>query len=247
VIAAGNLGIRFTFDRQGRPIIPGVAPIRPGASSRWGIRGVDLEVEPGEAVAVIGRNGAGKTTLLRALAGVYEPDEGTVAVRGRIGSLLAIGAGLLPLLTGRDNCLLLGALAGRDRRASRRALDPIKHRSQLGEAFEHEVSTYSQGMRARLAFAALMESHPQALLLDEVHQAFDLEFRRVVVDEAAAITERGGALLAAGHDLEALAELCRRAVWLEGGRVVRVGDFTDVADEYAARAVAGHPAAGLRE
>jgi lipopolysaccharide transport system ATP-binding protein len=242
VIDAANLGIRFTFDRQGRPIIPGVARLRPGTSARWGIRGVDLRLEAGEAVALVGRNGAGKTTLLRALAGVYEPDEGRVAVHGRVGSLLAVGAGLLAPLTGRDNCLLLGALAGGDRRAMRGALDAIRERSQLGEAFEHEVSTYSQGMRARLAFAALMEARPQVLLLDEVHQAFDIDFRRVVAEEAAAITERGGVLLAAGHDLDALAGLCSRAVWLEDGGVVRDDDFAEVVDEYAARALAGDTA-----
>jgi lipopolysaccharide transport system ATP-binding protein len=238
VIEVDGLGIRFTFDRQGRPIIPGVATIRPGSATRWGVRGVGLRVDPGEAVAIIGPNGAGKTTLLRALAGVYEPDEGTVAVRGRVGSLLAVGAGLLPLLTGRDNCLLLGALAGRTTAETRRDLEAIKERSQLGSAFEHEVSAYSQGMRARLAFAALAQADPQVLLLDEVHQAFDLEFRQVVAEQAAAITEAGGVLLAAGHDLDALSGLCSRAVWLEGGELVRDDEFSAVADEYAARAVA---------
>jgi ABC-type polysaccharide/polyol phosphate transport system ATPase subunit len=238
-IAADGLGIRFAFDRQGRPILPAVERIRPGSSSRWGIRGVTLRVEPGEAVALVGRNGAGKTTLLRALAGVYEPDAGRVSVHGRVGALLAVGAGLLPLLTGRDNCRLLGALAGRGRGESRRSLAEIQRRSQLGEAFEHEVSTYSQGMRARLGFAALMESDPQVLLLDEIHQAFDLEFRQVVDERAAAIVEAGGVVVAAGHDLAALADLrCTRAVWLDGGEVVRDDDFADVVDEYAAQVAA---------
>jgi ABC-type polysaccharide/polyol phosphate transport system ATPase subunit len=240
-IEVDGLGIRFAFDRQGRPILPAVERIRPGSSSRWGIRGVTLRVEAGEAVALVGRNGAGKTTLLRALAGVYEPDAGRVFVHGGVGALLALGAGLLPLLTGRDNCLLLGALAGRGR-GERRALAEIQRCSQLGEAFEHEVSTYSQGMRARLGFAALMESDPQVLLLDEIHQAFDLEFRQVVAQRAAAIVEAGGVVVAAGHDVAALADLrCTRAVWLDRGEVVRDDDFADVVDEYVARVVAGEP------
>jgi ABC-type polysaccharide/polyol phosphate transport system ATPase subunit len=237
-VEVDELGIQFTFDRQRRPVLPGVARLRPGCSTQWGIRRVTLRIEPGEGVALIGPNGAGKTTLLRALGGVYEPDEGRVSVWGRVGSLLAVGAGLVPLLTGRDNCLLVGALTGRTRAESRRALEVIKHRSRLEDAFEQEVSTYSQGMRARLAFAALAQAEPDVLLLDEVHQAFDLEFREVVVERAAALRDTGGVVLAAGHDLAGLADLCSRGVWLDEGAVVRDGDFAEVAEEYAERAVA---------
>jgi ABC-type polysaccharide/polyol phosphate transport system ATPase subunit len=237
-IEARGLGIHFAFDRQRRPVLPGAARLRRRCSSTWGLRGVDLKVNAGEAVALIGSNGAGKTTLLRALAGVYEPDEGTLSVAGRVGSLLAVGAGVLPGLTGRENCLLLGVLAGRTRQQARRGLEEIKRRSELGDAFEVQASSYSQGMRARLAFSALEQAEPSVLLLDEVHQAFDLEFRRVVADRAGAITEAGGIVVAAGHDHVALGELCSRAVWLDGGQPVADGDFAEVGDSYATRIAA---------
>ncbi len=187
-----SLGIRFLFDAQRRPVTPGVASIRRRCTSSWGLQGVDLSIGPGEAVALVGPNGAGKTTLLRALAGVYEPDDGCVTVTGRIGSLLAVGAGLMPLLTGRENCLLQGVLAGLSRVQSRAALDEVKRRSELGDAFERLVSSYSQGMRARLGFAAIELSRPEILLLDEVHQAFDIDFRKRVEERAAAIVAGGG-------------------------------------------------------
>jgi len=227
-----SLGIRFLFDAQRRPVTPGVASIRRRCTSSWGLQGVDLSIGPGEAVALVGPNGAGKTTLLRALAGVYEPDDGCVTVTGRVGSLLAVGAGLMPLLTGRENCLLQGVLAGLSRVQSRAALDEVKRRSELGDAFERLVSSYSQGMRARLGFAAIELSRPEILLLDEVHQAFDIDFRKRVEERAAAIVAGGGILVAAGHDHSALGRMCARAVRLEERQVRADGPFADVLEAY---------------
>jgi lipopolysaccharide transport system ATP-binding protein len=228
-----SLGMRFLFDRQRRPVTSGIARLRWRCSSNWGLRGVDLRVGPGEAVALVGPNGAGKTTLLRTLAGVYEPDEGRVTVKGRVGSLLAVGAGLIPLLTGRENCLLQGVLAGLTRAESRAALEEIKRRSELGDAFERLVSSYSQGMRARLGFAVIDQSGPEVLLLDEVHQAFDIEFRRELEARAAAIVASGGIVIAAGHDHASLGRLCTRAVHLARGRVLDDGPFDRVLASYA--------------
>jgi ABC-type polysaccharide/polyol phosphate transport system ATPase subunit len=228
-----SLGIRFLFDRQRRPVTPGVSRLRRGCSSTWGLREVDLSVGAGEAVALVGPNGAGKTTLLRSLAGVYEPDTGRVGVSGTVGSLLAVGAGLMPQLTGRENCLLQGVLAGLTRVEARAALKEIKRRSDLGDAFERLVSSYSQGMRARLGFAAIEQSAPDVLLLDEVHQAFDIEFRRELEARARATVANGGILLAAGHDHTALGRLCMRAVHLDQGRVRADGPFDEVLRSYA--------------
>src|SRR5207244_131146 len=105
-----SAGVRFMFDSQRRPVIPGVARLRFGCTSNWGLRGVELHIAPGESVGLIGRNGAGKSTLLRTIGGVYRPDEGRVAVRGRVGALLSISAGLGSFLTGRENALLLAVL-----------------------------------------------------------------------------------------------------------------------------------------
>src|SRR5436190_7030121 len=115
LIRVEGLGVRFQFDRQGRPVTPAVARIRRHCTSAWGLRAVKLEIAPGECVALIGPNGAGKTTLLRAIAGVLAADEGKVEVHGRLGPLLSVEAGLVRLLTGRESCRLLCAVAGRPR------------------------------------------------------------------------------------------------------------------------------------
>lgn len=186
----------------------------------------------GEGIALIGRSGSGKTTLLRALAGIYVPDEGRLAVQGPVASLLAIDAGLLPLLTGRENALLLGVLGGLSRRAAKHALERVRERSRLDDAFDYPVSAYSQGMRARLGFAVAEELAPRILLLDEVHEAFDHEFRAVLQDRAHGIVERGGVVVAAGHDHQMLERLCTRAIWLDDGLVKATGPFDLVRARY---------------
>jgi ABC-type polysaccharide/polyol phosphate transport system ATPase subunit len=228
-VRVAGLGIRFLFDRQQRPTTPALAKLRRRCSEAWGLRGVDLEIGPGESVGFVGPNGAGKTTLLRVIGGVLEPDQGTVRVRGRIGSLLSTEAGLLLNLTGRENCALLGVLAGMSRAQAREALDLVKERTRLGDAFDRPVSSYSQGMRARLGFAVVERAAPQILLLDEVHEALDREFREVMEARAEAIVASGGIVIAAGHDRATLARLCRRAVELHDGTIRADGPFAEVA------------------
>jgi lipopolysaccharide transport system ATP-binding protein len=228
-ITARRLGVRFTFDRQQRPVTPALARLRRRCSESWGLRGVDLEIGSGESVALLGPNGAGKTTLLRAIAGVFAPDTGVVEVRGRIGSLLSVDGGLLPRLTGRENVLLLGVLAGLSRGLSRQSVEQVKERSGLDQAFERPVSSYSQGMRARLGFAVIEESQPQILLLDEVHEALDQEFRDELEARARSILASGGIVVAAGHDRAELERICERAVLLEAGRLRADGRFAEVA------------------
>ena len=223
-----NLGIRFHFDRHRRVITPNASRLRRGCSTTWGLRHVNSALSAGEGVALIGPSGSGKTTLLRVLAGVYVPDEGVVSIHGRVASLLSIDAGLLALLTGRENAMLLGVLGGLSRRESRRALDSVKARSGLGEAFEYPVSAYSQGMRARLGFAVAEEVEPTVLLLDEVHEALDEEFRDVVQERARALVDSGGVVVATGHDHPLLKRFCSRAIYLQNGSIRAEGPFTDV-------------------
>ena len=224
-----GLGVRFQFDRQGRPVTPGAARLRRRVTSDWGLRDVTLRVEAGEAVALIGHNGAGKTTLLRTIAGVLTPDEGKVEVRGRVGPLLSTGAGLAPQLTGRESSRLLGVLAGLPRDRAGAGLDKVAALSALGRAFDRPVSTYSDGMRARLGFTVVERADPMVLLLDEVHEAVDLEFRAVIEARGRGILAAGGVLVAAGHDHELLARLCGRAILLEQGRLEADGPFDRVA------------------
>src|ERR1051325_2425521 len=183
-----------------RVVTPGEARLRGRGLTTWGLRDVSFEIEAGEGAALIGPSGSGKTTLLRVLAGVYSPDAGRIEIRGRVASLLSIDSGLLQLLTGRENALLLGVLEGLSRRAAIRSLEPIKERSGLGDAFERPVLTYSQGMRARLGIAVAEERDPQILVLDEVHEALDHEFRHFLQERARAILDSGGIVVAAGHD-----------------------------------------------
>jgi ABC-2 type transport system ATP-binding protein len=232
MIIAEDVGVQFFFNRHLRVVTPGEARLRGQGLTTWGLRDVTFSIERGVGTALIGPSGSGKTTLLRVLAGVFAPDRGRIEITGRVASLLSIDAGLLALLTGRENALLLGVLGGLSRRAAVRALGDVKARSALGEAFERPVLTYSQGMKARLGLAVAEEADPQILVLDEVHEALDHEFRHFLQERAHALLEAGGIVVAAGHDHPMLASLCGRALWLENGSVRQHGPFEEIQPRY---------------
>jgi ABC-type polysaccharide/polyol phosphate transport system ATPase subunit len=234
-VIASELGVRFLFDREARVVTPTLARLRRRGSETWGLHDVNLTIRSGESVALLGPSGSGKTSLLRTIAGVFEPDAGNIRVQGRVASLLSIEAGLLPTLTGRENCLLLGVLAGFSRRESSAKLETIKNRSGLGDAFERPIASYSQGMRARLGYTVAAHTDPDVMLLDEVHEALDHEFRSVVYDQAREILARGGIVVAAGHDHGLLEQLCTRAVLLDHGVIRADGAFADVQTTYIGR------------
>jgi ABC-type polysaccharide/polyol phosphate transport system ATPase subunit len=231
-VVAEGLGVHFFFDRQHRVVTPALARLRRRSSDLWGIHGVDIAIGPGEGVALIGSNGAGKSTLLRAIAGVLPADAGRVEARGRVAALLSVDAGLMPTLTGRENCMLLGVLAGLSRHRARRALGEIQEQTALGEEFDHPVSSYSQGMRARLGFAVADQVGPDILLLDEVHEAIDHDSRAPVEERAREILRNGGIVVAAGHDHLLLGRLCGRAVLLHDGAIEADGEFGRVSGSY---------------
>lgn len=207
-ITVERLGIRFDLDRQRRPVTPALTRLRFRCTTIWALRELSFSIGPGSGIALVGPNGSGKTTLLRAIAGVLTPDEGGVSVRGRIGSLLSVDAGLMPQLTGRENALLLGVLARLPKDEVRAALEAIKLRSELDDAYDRPVSTYSHGMRARLGFAVLEQADPEVLLLDEVHEAIDGRFRDELEARAKEVRRRGGIVVATGHDHLLLSRLC---------------------------------------
>jgi ABC-type polysaccharide/polyol phosphate transport system ATPase subunit len=238
MIVAEGVGVRFFFNKHLRVVTPGEARLRGRGMTTWGLRELSFSLDAGEGTALIGPSGSGKTTLLRVLAGVFSPDVGRLEIRGRVASLLSVDAGLMSLLTGRENALLLGVIAGLPRRRVLRGMDEIKARSGLGDAFERPVLTYSQGMRARLGFAVAEEAEPQILLLDEVHEALDHEFRQFLQERAEAIVAAGGIVVAAGHDHPMLARLCTRAIWMEGGTIREDGPFDLVQPRYL-KAVSG--------
>jgi lipopolysaccharide transport system ATP-binding protein len=232
VIDAHQVGVRFLFDRQRRVVTSASSRIRRKGSVTWGLKDVSLSIGPGEGVALLGPSGSGKTTLLRLIAGVYEPDRGRIDVAGHVASLLSVDAGLLSMLTGRENALHLGVLAGLSRVDSRAALEDIKRRSGLGEYFERPVTSFSQGMRARLGFAVADQADPKVMVLDEVHEALDHEFRDILERRARELISGGGIVIAAGHDHPMLARLCDRALYVSHGVLRSLGPFAEVQEKY---------------
>jgi ABC-type polysaccharide/polyol phosphate transport system ATPase subunit len=229
-----GLGVRFDFDRRSRVVTPALSRIRRIRESSWGLREVDLRLEPGAGLALVGPTGSGKTTLLRVLAGVLPPDEGTVEVQGRVGTMLATEFGLQALLTGRENSLLLGVLAGLSLAEARTRLNEIAERSRLDGAFDRPIHTYSMGMRARLHLASLQSISADVLLLDEAFESLDHEFRGIVEVYGRELRQRGGIVVAAGHDHAALERLCTKAMWLDRGHVRAEGEFSTVISAYRA-------------
>ena len=232
MISAEGVGIHYLFDRQKRTISPSTARIRRSGGETWALTDVSFEIAAGEGVALLGASGSGKSTLLRVLAGVLEPDTGSLRTDGRIGSLLSVQAGVMSLLTGRENTLLLGVLAGMTPRQARSEMEEVKRRSGLGEHYERLVASYSQGMRARLGLAVIERTEPTILLLDEIHEALDHEFRDHVEAYAHDLVGAGGIVVATGHDHPMLQRLCTRALLLEHGHLQADGAFGAVQREY---------------
>jgi lipopolysaccharide transport system ATP-binding protein len=217
----------------------------------WALRDVSLVVEPGEAVGLIGRNGSGKTTLLKLVAGILKPTVGRVAVGGRVGSLLELGAGFHPEFTGRENVFLNGSILGLSRRAIRRHLDEIVAFAELEPFLDLPVRTYSSGMIMRLGFAVAAHLEADVLLLDEVFAVGDEEFQRKCFGKIFELKRRGATIVFVSHDAAAVERLCTRGVLLREGRVEVDGPVREAIARYHALLAAERDpeerAAGLRE
>jgi ABC-2 type transport system ATP-binding protein len=233
-VSLRGVGVRFTLPRHSRL---GRAPrlFATKKSHLWGLREVTLDVAPGEAVGLIGPNGAGKTTLLRTVGGVYHPDEGTLAVRGRVGTLLSLSAGLMAPLSGWENIALVTVLLGVPRRQVPSIAPDIAEFSGLGEFLDAEVRTYSSGMKARLGFAIAAFSDPDILVIDEVLGVGDEEFQEQSSERVQRFIGEGKTVMVASHQMPRLAKLCSRLLYLEGGRIVADGEPRKVIEGYRAR------------
>ena len=214
------------------------------------LRDVTIRVDAGEALGLVGRNGSGKTTLLKLVSGIIKPTSGHVAVGGRIGSLLELGAGFHPDFTGRENVYLNGSIHGLSRRQVREAMDEIVAFAELEEFIDLPVRTYSSGMAMRLGFAVAAHIEADVLLLDEVFAVGDEAFQRKCFGKIFEFKSRGGTIVFVSHDAAAVERLCDRAVLLRKGEVVFDGPVQDAIARYHSQLAADENpeelAAGLR-
>jgi ABC-type polysaccharide/polyol phosphate transport system ATPase subunit len=213
----------------------------PRTRELWALRDVDLDIEPGEAFGIMGRNGSGKSTLLKLLARIYAPSTGELAVGGRVGSLIEIGAGFHPEFTGVENVYLNAAIYGLKRSYVDEHLDEIISFAELEAFKDAPVRTYSSGMYMRLGFSVAMHVQPSVLLLDEVLAVGDRSFREKCYERIWEFKRGGGTIVFVSHDERAVARVCDRALLLDGGRMIETGPASEVARSYHERL--GGPAA----
>ena len=198
----------------------------------WALRDVSFEIEPGEAVGLIGRNGSGKTTLLRLIAGIFGPTSGSLSVSGDVGALLGVGAGFHPDFTGRENVYLNGAIHGMSRRYVDERIDEIVDFAELERFVDLPVRTYSAGMFMRLGFAVATHLSADVLLLDEVFTVGDEAFQRKCFGKIFEFKSRGGTIVFVSHAAQAVESLCERAILLRAGKVAHDGEAHEAIAAY---------------
>jgi ABC-type polysaccharide/polyol phosphate transport system ATPase subunit len=198
----------------------------------WALRDVNLTIDKGERVGIVGTNGAGKSTLLRLLARIYPPTSGTVRVRGNVAPLIEMGAGFNPEASGKDNILLNGAMLGISRRDMEKKVDGIHEFTGLREFADLPLKYYSSGMYMRLAFAIATEVEPDILLVDESLGVGDAAFRDKAKARILGLLDRSHVVVVVSHDMDALRELCTRGVWMRKGQVVADGPIDEIIDRY---------------
>jgi ABC-type polysaccharide/polyol phosphate transport system ATPase subunit len=204
----------------------------------YALRNVSFRLEEGESLAVIGANGAGKSTLLGLVAGLAKPDEGRVAVNGRVAALLELGSGFHPDLTGRENVRLNASLLGMTRARTEELFEQIVDFSGIGEFIDQPLRTYSTGMVMRLAFSVAVTVDPEILLIDEVLAVGDAAFQAKCFDKIREFRHFRKTLLCVSHAGGIIQELCDRAIWLDHGELVMTGTVGEVLDAYAGRSAA---------
>lgn len=217
--------------------------VRPrSASFVWVLDGVSFEIKRGEVVGIIGRNGAGKSTLLKILSRITWPTTGYAEIHGRVGSLLEVGTGFHPELTGRENVYLNGAIIGMKRREISSKFDEIVSFAEIDKFLDTQVKFYSSGMYMRLAFSVAAHLEPEILLVDEVLAVGDASFQKKCLGKMGEVAREGRTVLFVSHSLGMVNQLCERAFWLDGGRLVLDGQPENVVSQYVAsgQQVAGH-------
>ncbi|RPJ03087.1 MAG: ABC transporter ATP-binding protein [Chloroflexi bacterium] len=219
--------------RMGRDLAHGRNPFRPSEDDLiWALRDVSFEVARGEVMGIVGHNGAGKSTLLKILTRITNPTAGYARIRGRVGSLLEVGTGFHPELTGRENVYLSGAILGMRRTEIDRRFGEIVAFSGVERFIDTPVKRYSSGMYLRLAFAVAAHLEPDVLLVDEVLAVGDAEFQQKCLGKLGTASQEGRTVLFVSHNMNAIKVLCTTALWLDGGRIRMAGAAEDVVDSY---------------
>jgi lipopolysaccharide transport system ATP-binding protein len=198
----------------------------------WALKDVSFNVQRGEVIGIIGKNGAGKSTVLKILSRITEPTAGRVRVRGRVASLLEVGTGFHPELTGRENIFLNGAILGMTQQEIRRKFDEIVTFAEVEQFLDTPVKHYSSGMYVRLAFAVAAHLEPEILIVDEVLAVGDIEFQRKCLGKMEHVVKEGRTVLFVSHQIAAISQLCRKTVWLDRGRVIEYGETPSVVSNY---------------
>ncbi len=209
----------------------------------WALRDISFDVPEGQVLGIIGRNGAGKSTLLKVLARITEPTEGTITIQGRVGSLLEVGTGFHPELTGRENIYLNGAILGMKRREIESKFDEIIEFSEIEKFIDTPVKRYSSGMYLRLAFAVAAHLEPEILVVDEVLAVGDAEFQKKCLGKMSAVAQQGRTVLFVSHNMSAILRLTQESIVLQKGRLALRAPSAEAVDYYLS---AGNPKAGER-
>ncbi|NJL47609.1 MAG: ABC transporter ATP-binding protein [Leptolyngbyaceae cyanobacterium SM2_5_2] len=219
-----SLGHRLRHPRKPRP--------NPYREEFWALKDVSFEVKQGEVVGIIGRNGAGKSTLLKILSRITEPTTGRVRLRGRVASLLEVGTGFHPELTGRENIFLNGAILGMSRTEINRKFDEIVEFAEVSRFLDTPVKRYSSGMYVRLAFAVAAHLEPEILVVDEVLAVGDAAFQKKCLGRMEAVSKEGRTVLFVSHNMAAINNLCRMGILLANGKVISNAKVAIVIDKY---------------
>jgi lipopolysaccharide transport system ATP-binding protein len=198
----------------------------------WALKDVNFEVQKGDVMGVIGRNGAGKSTLLKILSRITEPTTGRIMIRGRVASLLEVGTGFHPELTGRENVFVNGAILGMGKQEIRKRFDEIVAFAEVERFLDTPVKRYSSGMYVRLAFAVAAHLDPEILIVDEVLSVGDVAFQKKCLGKIGDVASGGRTILLVSHNMASILSLCTKALWLRGGEIVKAGQPTEVVTTY---------------
>jgi lipopolysaccharide transport system ATP-binding protein len=216
----------------GSLINPKAKSENPAFEEFWALKDVSFDIKQGDRVGIIGRNGAGKSTLLKILSRITEPTKGSIKIKGRVASLLEVGTGFHPELTGRENIFLNGAILGMGKEEIKRKFDEIVAFAEVEKFLDTPVKRYSSGMYVRLAFAVAAHLEPEILIVDEVLAVGDAQFQKKCLGKMEDVGKEGRTVIFVSHNMTAVTRLCTRALWLDTGKIKIDGDIYEVSGKY---------------